>query len=54
MEETQRLEAMLGDQISHVIFNIIQCPANPVVLVFHGLNYIISMLIGTYGGFIQN
>jgi hypothetical protein len=32
MEETQPLEVMLGDQVSHVVFNIIQCPANPVVL----------------------
>jgi hypothetical protein len=32
MEEIQPLEVMLGDQISHVVFNIIQCPANPVVL----------------------
>jgi hypothetical protein len=32
MEETQPLEVMLGGQVSHVVFNIIQCPANPVVL----------------------
>jgi hypothetical protein len=32
MEETQPLEIMLGDQVSHVVFNITQCPANPVVL----------------------
>jgi hypothetical protein len=32
MEETQHLEVMLGDQVSHVVFNIIQYPANPVVL----------------------
>jgi hypothetical protein len=32
MEESQPLEVMLGDQVSHVVFNIIQCPANPVVL----------------------
>jgi hypothetical protein len=32
MEETQPLEVMLGDQVSHVVFNIIQCPTNPVVL----------------------
>jgi hypothetical protein len=32
MEETQPLEVMLGDQVSHVVFNIIQFPANPVVL----------------------
>jgi hypothetical protein len=32
MEETQPLEVILGDQVSHVVFNIIQCPANPVVL----------------------
>jgi hypothetical protein len=32
MEETQSLEVILGDQVSHIVFNIIQCPANPVVL----------------------
>jgi hypothetical protein len=32
MEETQLLEIMLGDQVSHVVFNIIQCPTNPMVL----------------------
>jgi hypothetical protein len=32
MEETQPLEVMLGDQVSHIVFNIIQCPANLVVL----------------------
>ena len=32
MEEIQSLEIMLGDQVSHIVFNIIQCPANPVVL----------------------
>jgi hypothetical protein len=32
MEGTQPLEIMLGDQVSHVVFNIIQCPSNPVVL----------------------
>jgi hypothetical protein len=32
MEEIQPLEVMLGDQVSHVVFNIIQCPTNPVVL----------------------
>jgi hypothetical protein len=32
MEEIQPLEVMLGDQVSHVIFNIIQCLANPVIL----------------------
>jgi hypothetical protein len=32
MEETQPLEVMLGDQVSHVVFNIIQCPAYPMVL----------------------
>jgi hypothetical protein len=32
IEETQPLEVMLGDQMFHVVFNIIQCPANPVVL----------------------
>jgi hypothetical protein len=31
MEETQPLEVMLGDQVSHVVFNLIQCPANQVV-----------------------
>ena len=40
MEETQPLEVMLGDQVSHVVFNIIQCPANPVVfgLLWFGLH----------------
>jgi hypothetical protein len=32
MEETQPLEVMLGDQVSHVVFYIIQCPTNLVVL----------------------
>ena len=32
MEETQPLEVMLGDQVSHVVFNITQCHANLVVL----------------------
>jgi hypothetical protein len=32
MEETQPLEVMLGDKVSHVVFNIIQCPAYPMVL----------------------
>jgi hypothetical protein len=32
VEETQLLEVMLGDQVSHIVFNIIQCPANSVVL----------------------
>jgi hypothetical protein len=32
MEETQSLEVMLWNQISHVVFNIIQCYRNPVVL----------------------
>ena len=32
VEETQPLEVMLGDQVSHVVFNIIQCLANLVVL----------------------
>jgi hypothetical protein len=32
MEETQPLEVMLGDLVFHVVFNIIHCPANPVVL----------------------
>jgi hypothetical protein len=32
MEETQPLEVMLGNQISYVVFNIIRCPTNPVVL----------------------
>jgi hypothetical protein len=34
MEETQPLEVMLGDQVFHIVFNIIQCSANPVVLGF--------------------
>jgi hypothetical protein len=34
MEERQPLEVILGDQVSHVVFNIIQCPANPMVLGF--------------------
>jgi hypothetical protein len=37
MEEIQPLEVMLGDQVSHVVFNIIQCPANLVVVVVLGL-----------------
>jgi hypothetical protein len=32
MEETQPLEVILEDQVSHVVFNIIQCPANLVGL----------------------
>ena len=32
MEEIQPLEVMLGDQGSHIVLNIIQCPVNPVVL----------------------
>jgi hypothetical protein len=32
MEATQPLEVMIGDQVSHVVFNIIQCPTNPGVL----------------------
>jgi hypothetical protein len=32
MEEIQPLEVILAYQVSHVVFNIIQCPANPVVL----------------------
>jgi hypothetical protein len=32
MEETHPLEVMLGDQVSHIVFNIIRCPTNPVVL----------------------
>ena len=32
IEEAQPLEVMLGDLIFHVIFKIIQCPANPLVL----------------------
>ena len=32
MEETQPLEIMLGYLVFHVVFNIIQCPANPMVL----------------------
>jgi hypothetical protein len=31
MEETQPLEVMLGDLVSHVVFNIIQYLANPMV-----------------------
>jgi hypothetical protein len=34
MEETQPLEVMLRDQVFHIVFNIIQCSANPVVLGF--------------------
>jgi hypothetical protein len=30
--KTQPLEVMLGDQVSHVVFNTIECPANPMVL----------------------
>jgi hypothetical protein len=26
------VEVILGDQVSHVVFNIIECPANPIVL----------------------
>jgi hypothetical protein len=33
MEETQPLKVMLGDQVSYVVSNINQCPANPVVSV---------------------
>ena len=32
MEEIQSLEVMFGDQVSHVVFNIIQCPINPMLL----------------------
>jgi hypothetical protein len=32
MEEIHSLEVLLRDQVSHVVFNIIQCPANPIVL----------------------
>jgi hypothetical protein len=32
MEKTQFYEVMLGDQVSHVVFNIIQCPTYPMVL----------------------
>ena len=32
MEIIQPLEVILGDQVSHVVFNIIQCLANPMVL----------------------
>jgi hypothetical protein len=32
MEEIQSLEVMLRDQISPVVFNVIQCPANLVAL----------------------
>ena len=31
MEETQPLEVMLGNHVSHVVLNIIQCPGNLVV-----------------------
>jgi hypothetical protein len=34
MDEIQPLEVMLGDLVYHVVFNIIQYPANPVVLGF--------------------
>jgi hypothetical protein len=32
MEEIQPLEVILGDQVSHIVFNIIQCSVNPVAL----------------------
>ena len=32
MEETQPLEVMLRDQVSHVVLNIIQCPTNLEIL----------------------
>jgi hypothetical protein len=32
MEETQLLEVILGYQVSHAVFNIIQCCINPVAL----------------------
>jgi hypothetical protein len=32
MEETQSLEVILGDLVSRVVFHIIQCLANPVIL----------------------
>ena len=32
MEEIQPLEVILRDQVSYVVLNIIQCPANPMVL----------------------
>jgi hypothetical protein len=34
MEKTELLGVMIGDQVSHVVFNIIQCLADPVVLGF--------------------
>jgi hypothetical protein len=52
MKETQPLEIMLRDQVSHVVFNIIQCPANPLVLGLSWFEYITLMMIGTYGRFI--
>jgi hypothetical protein len=32
IEETQPLKVMLRDQVSYVVFNIIQCPTNPIIL----------------------
>ena len=32
MEEAQPLEVMLRDRASHIVFNIIRCPVNPIVL----------------------
>jgi hypothetical protein len=54
MEEIQHLEIMLGNQVSHVVFNIIQCPANPLVLGLLWFDYITLILIGVYEGFFQN
>ncbi len=32
VEENQPLEVVLGDQVSTIVFNIIQCGTNPIVL----------------------
>ena len=32
VEEKKSLEVILENHISHVVFNIIQCPSNPIVL----------------------
>ena len=32
IEETEPLEVILENHISHIVFNIIQCPSNPIVL----------------------
>lgn len=32
IEETQSSQMILGDQVLCVVFNIIQCPANPIVI----------------------